>query len=255
MKIQFASDLHLEMSINALWLQQHPIKVAGDIFILAGDTCYLDEGLPEWFLDWVSESYKQVLLIPGNHEYYHYGDVAKRGESWQWLLRDNVSYYSNKVVSIGDTDIVLSTLWTHIPEAEMFKVQRGLNDFHQVLHQDRMFTPDDYNKEHDRCRQFIKDSIAHSEAKHIVVVTHHVPTLQAVAPQHKGSALNNAFVVDMSDLIAGHHIDFWIYGHSHTNIDTVIGNTHIVSNQLGYVAQEEHRNGFDNSKYIEVSGM
>ena len=255
MKIQFASDLHLEMSINALWLQQHPIKVAGDILILAGDTGYLEDGLPNWFLDWAADSFKQVLLIPGNHEYYHYGDVAKRGESWQRPLRDNVSYYSNKVVSIGDTDLVLSTLWTHIPDTEMFQVQRGLNDFHQVLYQDRMFTPDDYNREHDTCRQFIENSIVHSEAKHIVVVTHHVPTLQAVAPQHKGSVLNNAFVVDMSNLIAGHNIDFWIYGHSHTNIDTMIGNTHIVSNQLGYVAQEEHRNGFDNSKYIEVTGM
>ena len=252
MRIQFTSDLHLEMPANAEWLQQHPIKVVGDILILAGDTGYLDDGLPAWFLDWAAESYKQVLLIPGNHEYYHYGDVAKRGESWQWALRDNVAYYSNKVVAIDDTDIVLSTLWTHIPETEMFQVQRGLNDFHQVLYQDRMFTPDDYNKEHDMCRRFIEDSVANSKAKHIVVVTHHVPTQRAVAPQHKGSALNSAFVVDMSNLIAGHHIDYWIYGHSHTNIDTVIGNTHIVSNQLGYVAQREQHNGFGDNRYFEL---
>lgn len=93
MKIQFASDLHLEMAANAAWLQSHQLEVTGDILLLAGDTAYLDEGVPEWFLDWASSSYQQVLLIPGNHEYYHYGDIAKRGESWQWMLRENVGYY------------------------------------------------------------------------------------------------------------------------------------------------------------------
>ena len=54
MKIQFASDLHLEMTANAAWLQSHPLKVVGDILVLAGDTAYLDEGAPDWFLDWAS---------------------------------------------------------------------------------------------------------------------------------------------------------------------------------------------------------
>ena len=252
MKIQFASDLHLEMPSNATWLQQHPLEVAGDILVLAGDTGYLENGPPDWFLNWVSVSYKQVLLIPGNHEYYHYGDVSKHGEAWQYSLRDNVAYYYNRVVTIDNTDIVLSTLWSYIPETEMFQVQRGLNDFHQILYQNRLFTPHDYNEEHKRCRHFVEDCIANSRADHIVVVTHHVPSLLAVAPQHKGSVLNNAFVVEMGNFIADHHIDYWIYGHSHTNINTVIGNTHIVSNQLGYVAQREQLNGFDNSKYIEL---
>ena len=76
MKIQFASDLHLEMSVNVAWIQSHPLEVTGEILVLAGDTAYLEEGVPDWFLDWASTSYKQVMLIPGNHEFYHFGDVA-----------------------------------------------------------------------------------------------------------------------------------------------------------------------------------
>ena len=44
-----------------------------------------------------------------------------------------------------------------------------------------------------------------------------------------------------------------IIGHSHTNIDTIIGNTRIVCNQLGYVYYKEHlTNGFDPGKVIEI---
>lgn len=252
MRIQFVSDLHLEMTANAAWLQLHPLEIAGDILVLAGDTAYLEEGIPNWFLNWASTSYQQVLLIPGNHEYYHYGDIAKRGDSWKWLLRENVGYYYNKVVTIEDTDFILSTMWSHIPAVEMFQVQRGLNDFYQILCNDNRLVPDDFNAEHERCKQFIMKSIAESKSKHIVVVTHHLPTLQAVAPQHQGSTLSSAFAVEMGHFIAESRIDYWIYGHSHTNIDTEIGKTKIVSNQLGYIAHREQHNGFNNSRYIEL---
>ena len=85
------------------------------------------------------------------------------------------------------------------------------------------------------------------------MVTHHLPTLSVVAPQHKGSVLNGAFATELGDFIADSRIDVWIYGHSHTNIDTVIGNTRIVSNQLGYICYNEHlTNGFDPNKIIKI---
>ena len=46
-------------------------------------------------------------------------------------------------------------------------------------------------------------------------------------------------------------IDYWIYGHSHYNVDVEIGNTKCVSNQLGYVFHGEHES-FDPGKYIEA---
>ena len=47
-------------------------------------------------------------------------------------------------------------------------------------------------------------------------------------------------------------IDVWIYGHSHTNIDTEINGTKVVCNQLGYVQCGEREYGFDGRKFIEV---
>ena len=90
-----------------------------------------------------------------------------------------------------------------------------------------------------------------STAKHIVVVTHHLPTLAVVAPQHKGSVLNGAFATELGDYIAGSCIDVWIYGDLHTNIDITIGNTRIVCNQLGYAYYNEHlTNGSESNKYL-----
>ena len=106
---------------------------------------------------------------------------------------------------------------------------------------------------HTFCLDFIKRSLAESTAKHIIVVTHHLPTLEVVAPHHKGSVLNSAFVTELGELITDSHIDTWIYGHSHTNIDAEINGTKVVSNQMGYVFNNEHiNNGFEPGKCLVI---
>ena len=76
--IQYASDLHLEFADNWRYLKQHPLKICGDILILAGDIGYLsDENYSDHpFWDWVSENYNQVYCCMGNHEFYKHFDVA-----------------------------------------------------------------------------------------------------------------------------------------------------------------------------------
>ena len=106
--------------------------------------------------------------------------------------------------------------------------------------------------EHEKCLDFIKQSVAESTAEHIVVVTHHLPTMAVVASEHKGNLLNSAFATELGDFIADSRIDAWIFGHSHANIDATINNTRIVSNQLGYVYYRENLGGFDGRKVIEV---
>ncbi len=42
MKIQYASDLHLELRDNMNYLKSNPLPVIGEILVLAGDIYYLD---------------------------------------------------------------------------------------------------------------------------------------------------------------------------------------------------------------------
>ena len=204
MKIQYASDLHLELWDNSRYIRANEFEVKGDVLVLAGDTFYLRDIIApqKRFWNWASKSFRQVLLVPGNHEFYSNSDVTARGDNWQWMFRENVGYYYNKVVRIDDTDFILTTLWSRIPEVDMFHVHRGMNDFRQIMYDGHRFTPDDFNLEHEKCLRFLRQAVEDSTAKHIVVVTHHLPTLAVVAAQHKGSVLNGAFATELGDFMA-----------------------------------------------------
>ena len=68
MKIQYASDLHLEFADNWRFLKENPLQVTADILVLAGYIGYLgDENYSKHpFWDWASENYQQVIACMGN---------------------------------------------------------------------------------------------------------------------------------------------------------------------------------------------
>ncbi len=70
-------------------------------------------------------------------------------------------------------------------------------------------------------------------------------------PKFKDSTINGAFIVELENYIESSNIDYWIYGHSHYNVDVQIGKTKCISYQLGYVFHNEHTS-FDAGKVIEI---
>ena len=251
MKIQYASDLHLEFGANRRWLRENPLEVAGDILLLAGDIMYMEDCASFW--DWAGKNYKRVLAVPGNHEYYQNAKtICEYGYSFKKPIYENVAYYHNKVVRIEDTDFILSTLWSHIPDNAAGKVSDGLNDFYMIYFDSVTLTYPEYNSMHECSVRFIQRAVKESTAKHVVVVTHHAPSLLTVATEHLTSPLRSAFATDLNYLMEDGRIDYWVYGHSHTNINCKVYNTEIICNQLGYVEHDGQMAGFRLDKYFEL---
>ena len=260
LRIQYVSDLHLEFPQNRQWIAKHPLEVTGDILLVAGDSAYLD--LPDsnsdtysayQFWDWASEHYKQVIVCFGNHDFYGYYDLATMSNDFCKEIRHNVHAYYNSVVHFDSIDIIVSTLWSKIKPCDAFLTEKNVSDFYRIKNDGHRLTADDFNREHERCLAFIEQAISESDAEKIIVVTHHVPTQLCTAVEFKNSTINGAFTVELGEFIADHRIDYWIYGHSHRNIKAQIGETLIMSNQLGYVSDNEHlKNGFNPSAMIEV---
>ena len=263
LKIQFVSDLHLEFPDNRAWLAAHPLEVTGDILLIAGDTAYLD--LPDSgretykaydFWDWASRNYKQVIVCLGNHDFYGYYDLATMPDGYCLDIRPNVKAYYNSVVHLPDVDIIVSTLWSFIEPDIDFIVERSVSDFYRIKYEGHRLNAQNFNAEHERCIAFIKQSVTESKAKTKIVLTHHVPTQLCTVDEFKGSTINGAFTVELGDYIADSGIDYWIYGHSHRNMDAKIGKTQIISNQFGYLSHgEPQNNGFDPKRYIELSAL
>ena len=108
------SDLHFEFRENSRYIKQNRFPVTGDILVLAGDIFYLKDRVAPLgnFWEWASKNYRQVLIVPRNHEYYNYCDVMERGLQWRWMFKENVGYYQNQVLRIDDTDFIMSTFWS-----------------------------------------------------------------------------------------------------------------------------------------------
>ena len=254
MRIQYASDLHLEFRENwRILRQEEPMDIRGDILVLAGDIGYLgdDNYRIHPFWDWASDNFSQVIVALGNHEFYKYYDLSTMHDGLVGETRPNVHYYYNKVVRIEDVDIIISTLWANIRLEDASITERSVSDFHRILHGENLLTYTDFNREHQHCLEFIKKSVSESDARYKIVVTHHVPSFQLMSPEFIGSRINGAFTVELADYIETSSIDYWIYGHSHRNIDKTIGATRCVCNQFGYAFHNEHLT-FDREKVIEL---
>lgn len=254
MKIQYASDLHLEFHENNRWLKEHPLIPAGDILVLAGDIGYLGDEMysrhPFW--DWCAENFPQTIVIPGNHELYKNFDINELHEGWEMNIRPNVCVVYNKIIRLDDEiDFVVSTLWAHIHPYEAYFTEHGVTDFRRIRNGEFRLTWERFNDEHDRCVKFISQALLESNARKKIVVTHHVPSFDLMADEFKGSRINGAFTSDLNKMLEISSIDYWIYGHSHRNIDKEIGVTKCVSNQLGYVFADENRDFIPN-KIIEI---
>lgn len=242
MKIQYCSDLHLEFPENRKFLSRNPLHVVGEILVIAGDlVTFFDLEKAREFINFASDHYAAVYWLPGNHEYYG-SDIIDKPDPLCEKIKDNFYLVNNQSIIHGGVRLVLSTLWSHISPLVEWDIQRSISDFSTIRYQGEKFTAKRFSLLHEASLIFLKTALHAGGEEPMVVVTHHVPSLMNYPSVYKDSPLTEAFAVELFDLIEEADIVYWVYGHHHVNVpDFNIGETMMVTNQLGYVHHFEHK--------------
>lgn len=96
---------------------------------------------------------------------------------------------------------------------------------------------------------FIPQSKLNDDTKmKTLVVTHHGPSILCQNKKYPLSAISGAFHSDLDERVS--KADCWVYGHTHSNLDTSVKGCRLISNQPGYPSEDV--DGFDSSKIVEL---
>lgn len=232
MKIALCSDTHNEFYASPPDLPQ----VDADFLVLAGDIQTPQSHNFDWWAR-LSDQYKAIFYIPGNHEYYktYFSDYPELNFPDNIVLagfsQEN-SFFTHlgcNILACDGYKVLMGTMWSDLsePMASMLARER-MNDYRRIKYsRDRYwFTPEDTTNE------FIKFKTALAKIKPDIVITHHAPSFRSLNPVYGGKEnyLNKAYYSDI-DL---NGIKLWMHGHSHYPVDYIQDGCRVVSNPMGY---------------------
>jgi predicted phosphohydrolase len=243
MKFQYCSDLHIEFPDNKKFLREKPLKPEAEVLLLAGDIVLFQEiDKHKDFFAYLSDTFRQTYWIPGNHEYYNYNLAERKGRFSERIL-PNVTLLNNTVIDESGIKIIASTLWSKIGDRNHGMIEYNMNDFRFIRYNGWKLSASVFNEVHEECLEFITKALQENIDEETVVLTHHIPTFLNYPARFKNDVLNDAFAVELHELIEAHGPNFWIYGHHHQSIpEFTIGRTKLLNNQLGYVKYESTAN-------------
>jgi predicted MPP superfamily phosphohydrolase len=238
------SDIHLEFYrgkkyLNLLKNILHAFQNSNnnDFLLLSGDIGRVDTEHHyqqySHFLENMSRVFKNVIMIPGNHEYYG-SFIFETEKKLSDIVKNfkNVNLLNNSVYIKNDICILGTTLWS---EGNLQECQR-LNDFYQI--HDFKNDPSLYSKIHSLNKIWLKETIEKYRDIHkIIVLTHHQPSFRLIDPKYlKFESMNSFFAANVDDLFTIPNIKYWIYGHTHTPFNGKIDTCHVhfICNPYGY---------------------
>ena len=240
MKLQLISDIHLEHleedNKNIFDFSKILIPSA-PILLMAGDISTYDCKLLSLFLLWISERFENVFWILGNHEFYNTEGLNMTDITiiLRRLCPKNILILDNEHIIIGDVLFIGSTLWSEVPLEYMHKIQRKLNDYKYIYHNDKLINCKDTNDLYKKSVAYIRETLNKNKNNKLVIITHHAPSIyDTIEPKYRGDKLNYAFA---SNIILENSLDvIWCYGHTHYNVNMnkQKNGYKLISNQYGY---------------------
>lgn len=241
MKLHVLSDVHFEhmRSDNYIHFIDQLTKLKAnspaDVAVLAGDICTIGHDGKAWkrSLARLCSLYQKVLYVPGNHEYYgnNFNDVE------DFLQKQESSPDFSNLVRLDRMDtyeldgqrFIGGTMW--FADQDYSQLQKNsMSDFWVI----KDFEPEVYHLH----KHFLA-KLHRNLRKGDIVVTHHMPLPESIAPMWRGSYINDFFMSDRTqDLIEPTLPKLWIHGHTHNSMDYThtVGTSkmRVYCNPLGY---------------------
>jgi len=290
LKIRTCSDLHLEhfydtfdtpSSAASRKLEEILPPLPADaetVLVAAGDIATAKRSQRfDSFFQLAGPRFRHIILVLGNHE--HYGS---RMEDTQFTIEaaaerafgdnceDKVTIAGNEPVKveIDGVTFVCGTLWTDYGRKAAGGVHERLSRIHLdvakcitdhrviIAEDGKGVTPTQLTQIHDATLKQFGQWMANADNSRTVVVTHHMPSFQAVHPMYRSdpltSVLNHAFTSDLDDFILEYQPVLWIFGHTHTDYNGKIGETELWCNPLGYPHERKSNRPYDTTRVFEV---
>jgi Calcineurin-like phosphoesterase len=259
MNIRLWSDLHLEFAPFHPKVEGFPLT---DVIVLAGDIGVGGKGLR-----WARTTFPnhRLIYVAGNHEFYGGGwnrtlDLLRAAA----ILLD-IDFLENDQVEIDGVRFLGCSLWSdfeyfgaeHRAKA-MRDYERGLSDCWSIALDEpipsstggsRKLTAGDVLHRHQQSHAWLTQTLALPHPK-TVVVTHHAPNVQSVAPRYLHDELTPGFASHLSEKLVS-SADLWIHGHMHNSADYLVAGaggraTRVICNSRGYPSR---RGAFENDNF------
>lgn len=233
MRIQIASDLHLEV-LQRSFPGYIPVEQSdADVLVLAGDIAKGADAV-DLFAHWPVP----VIYVHGNHEAYGMEYHALPGMLRARAAGTAVRYLERDTLVIGDVRFLGCCLWTDYAlsgtrEVSMALAHHCMSD-HAVIRRgaDGWFLPEHALAEHEASLAWLREQLANPFDGRTVVVTHHGVAPQSVHPRYLADPVNAAFVSDLRSLLET--ADLWVHGHVHDSFDYRVGYARVIANPRGY---------------------
>lgn len=237
MKLWVMSDLHFEFHDDrgVKWLKDLP-EPEYDAVAISGDLC--DSRNLVHSLELVSDRFKDVYYVPGNHECYG---------SWINVTLATAKAMEKQLHNLRVLDcerdgiMAGATLWFPYTYREPLENEWCMNDFDEIRNLRK-----DVGYQNLRARDFLGSS-----GNLNVVMTHHLPGVSCVHPKYKHDALNDFYVGAVEDLLKFKKPKVWLHGHTHESMDHKVDETRVVCNPFGYMNKDVNPN-FKPDLVIEV---
>lgn len=268
MRIQYASDLHLEFRSGPF---PSLLKPAAPILVLAGDVGRPDK--PEYrnFLQYCSRNWSHTVVVAGNHEFYNDHlpslwprypphTVAHRRGMCATAAAEfpNVYFLQQGRKVIDGVAFLGATLWTDLSDpTNAIAAEARMNDYRVITETGcEPITAALGNRWHWADRTWLLREIAAcaEEARPAVVITHHLPSFQLISPRFADAGpLNASFASDAEELIRA-PVAAWIAGHTHVGAHAHINGVQVCVNPAGYPAESGRGStGYCRELFLEIS--